>query len=89
MMGGQVGVVGHLNLPDGTQVGAQSGVSKAPTQPYQALRGSPAQPLKKQLKMEAAMRSLPELLERLQQLEQEVAELRNGSQTPQEGPEHS
>jgi UDP-3-O-[3-hydroxymyristoyl] glucosamine N-acyltransferase len=76
MVGGQVGIVGHLNLPDGTQVGAQSGVSKAPNEPNQALRGSPAQNLQKQLKMEASMRQLPELLDRIKSLEAEIKQLK-------------
>ena len=41
MVGGQVGIVGHISLADGTQIGAQSGVSRA-TKPGERIMGSPA-----------------------------------------------
>jgi UDP-3-O-[3-hydroxymyristoyl] glucosamine N-acyltransferase len=73
MIGGQVGVAGHLSLADFTQVGAQSGISKSVQKPGTALRGSPAQPIKDQLKHEATLRQVPHLLERLEQLEEKLA----------------
>ncbi len=61
MIGGQVGIVGHIELPDEVKIGAQSGVSKSYKQKGIVLRGSPAQPLKEQLKVEAILRKLPKL----------------------------
>jgi len=72
MIGGQVGVVGHLMVADGTQVGAQSGVSKHVRKPNQVLRGSPAQPIKKQLKAEALIRRLDDMYARIKALEAKV-----------------
>lgn len=69
MLGGQVGVVGHIQLADGTKVGAQSGVSKTVTETDRALRGSPAQDLKKQLRSEALFRNLEEMARRISELE--------------------
>ncbi len=73
MVGGQVGIVGHIKLADGTKIGAQSGVSKTVEEKGKALRGSPAQEYKQQLRSEAVFRNLGELDKRLFQLEKEIA----------------
>jgi UDP-3-O-[3-hydroxymyristoyl] glucosamine N-acyltransferase len=77
MLGGQVGIVGHIQLAERTQVGAQSGISKTVDVPGMALRGSPANPLRTQLKQEAALRQLPMLLQRITALEEKISELQN------------
>ena len=69
MVGGQVGIVGHLNLADGTRIGAQSGVSKSIADKGKALRGSPAQDYRQQLRSEAVFRNLDDLARRIHQLE--------------------
>lgn len=76
MIGGQVGVAGHLKLAEFTQIGAQSGISKSIRKPGQALRGSPAQPLKQQLKLEASIRQIPHLIQRINELENQLAQLK-------------
>jgi UDP-3-O-[3-hydroxymyristoyl] glucosamine N-acyltransferase len=73
MIGGQVGIVGHIKLADGTKIGAQSGVSKTVDEKGKALRGSPAQDYKLQLRSEAVFRNLDVLDKRLHQLEKENA----------------
>lgn len=73
MIGGQVGIVGHIKLADGTKIGAQSGVSKSVDENGRALRGSPAQDYKQQLRSEAVFRNLDALDKRLHQLEKEIA----------------
>lgn len=65
MIGGQVGIVGHIELADEVKVGAQSGVSKSVKKPGTVLRGTPALELKKQLKMEAILRRLPEIFQNI------------------------
>lgn len=75
MIGGQVGIVGHIKLADGTKIGAQSGVSKSVEEPHKALRGSPAQDYKLQLRSEAVFRNLDSLDKRLHQLEKDIAKL--------------
>lgn len=72
MVGGQVGIVGHLQLADGTRIGAQSGVSKSTTEAGTALRGSPAQTYKQQLRSEAVFRNLDELAKKIHSLEQQL-----------------
>ncbi len=73
MIGGQVGIVGHIKLADGTKIGAQSGVSKTVEEKGKALRGSPAQDYKLQLRSEAVFRNLDALDKRLHLLEKEIA----------------
>ena len=41
MIGGQAGIVGHIQLGDGAKINAQSGVSKS-IEPGKAVTGSPA-----------------------------------------------
>jgi UDP-3-O-[3-hydroxymyristoyl] glucosamine N-acyltransferase len=77
-IGGQVGIVGHLSLGEGTQVGARSGISKS-THPGEVLRGAPAHPIREQLRMEAALRQLPDLLRRVQELERKLQDGRTST----------
>jgi len=72
--GGQAGVVGHLTLGDGVQVGAQAGVIN--DLPAKArVWGTPASPLRENLRQVALVRQLPELREQVRQLTRELAEL--------------
>jgi UDP-3-O-[3-hydroxymyristoyl] glucosamine N-acyltransferase len=75
MIGGQVGVVGHIQLADGTKINAQSGVSKSVHSPGTTLTGSPAFEFRSSLKSQAIYRNLPELQQRIAQLEEELKAL--------------
>lgn len=75
MIGGQAGIVGHIQLADDTRINAQSGVSKSVSKPGTALTGSPAGEYRSSLKSQAIFRNLPELLQRMQQLEDKLAAL--------------
>ncbi|KAF0093617.1 MAG: UDP-3-O-3-hydroxymyristoyl glucosamine N-acyltransferase [Puniceicoccaceae bacterium 5H] len=67
-LAGQVGIAGHLEIGDGAQVGGQSGVAKS--LPAGGLyTGSPARELKTQRRLEALVGKLPELFERVRELE--------------------
>jgi UDP-3-O-[3-hydroxymyristoyl] glucosamine N-acyltransferase len=72
MVGGQVGVVGHISLADGTQIGAQSGVSKTVADKGKALRGSPAQDYRQQLRSESLFRQLEKMEKRIRTLEKQL-----------------
>lgn len=75
ILAGQVGTAGHLTVGDGTVITAQSGVPN--DVPARALySGYPAVENRAWLKMMAALNRLPELLRRVQQLEEEVEALR-------------
>jgi len=75
IVGGQVGIVGHIQLADGTRINAQSGLSKSVNEPNQALTGSPAFDYKSSLRSQAIFRNLPELQQRIYKLEEIVAQL--------------
>jgi UDP-3-O-[3-hydroxymyristoyl] glucosamine N-acyltransferase len=75
VIGGQVGMVGHIQIADSTKINAQSGLSKSVTVSDTALNGSPAFDYKSSLKSQAIFRNLPELQQRLLKLEDMVQEL--------------
>jgi UDP-3-O-[3-hydroxymyristoyl] glucosamine N-acyltransferase len=74
IFGGQSGVTGHIETTEGVIVGAQSGISKTITKPGLYM-GSPARNGREMLKQEGAMRSLPELIDRVKKLEEQLAAL--------------
>ncbi|MEM7037258.1 MAG: UDP-3-O-(3-hydroxymyristoyl)glucosamine N-acyltransferase [Bacteroidota bacterium] len=78
MVGGQVGIVGHLNLADQTSIGAQSGVSKSVQETGKALRGSPAQDYRQQLKSEVLFKNLEAMERRIRTLEQQLKNQERG-----------
>lgn len=78
ILAGQVGTAGHLNVGDGAVITAQSGVPN--DVPARALySGYPAVENREWLKMMAALKRLPELQRRVQELEAEVKELRKST----------
>ena len=76
IIGGQVGLVGHITLANNTKIGAQSGIGKSIKKEGLSLSGSPARDLTEHLRSMALTRRLPELEERLKELERkrEVSE---------------
>lgn len=79
MFSGQVGVIDHLEIADNTILAAQSGVSKSIKKPGNIHMGSPAMDVKKYRKNFVHFRNLDSLVERVKQLEQQLAELRTAS----------
>lgn len=69
MIGGQVGIVGHIEIADGTRIQAQSGVNRSIRQEKSAIYGSPAMPYQDFLRSYVLFRKLPDLEERLAELE--------------------
>lgn len=74
VMWGQVGSVGHVTVGSDSMVTAQSGISKD-LPPGGTYRGSPAQPIRDQLRLEANMREIGSLKEKLQLLAAKISEL--------------
>ncbi|HET9137698.1 MAG TPA: UDP-3-O-(3-hydroxymyristoyl)glucosamine N-acyltransferase [Candidatus Kapabacteria bacterium] len=68
---GQVGLVGHMYTADGVIIIAQSGVSKSLTKPG-VYQGAPAKEVRSAFKQEAAIRMLPDLLDRVRKLEEKL-----------------
>jgi UDP-3-O-[3-hydroxymyristoyl] glucosamine N-acyltransferase len=73
-LGGQVGVAGHLKIGDNVMAAAQSGIS-ADVPDQGMVIGSPAIPLAKGRRVEVLKTQLPDLLQRIRKLEQQIEEL--------------
>jgi UDP-3-O-[3-hydroxymyristoyl] glucosamine N-acyltransferase len=67
IMGGQVGVTGHIEIEDQVQIAAKSGVSKSLKKG--SYRGSPALPIHEANRLEVYIRKLPEITEKLKSFE--------------------
>ena len=80
MIGGQAGIVGHIQIADGTKINAQSGVSKSIKSPNTAVTGSPAFEYTSALRSQAVNRNLPELEKRLSELEHIIKSLRQSTE---------
>jgi UDP-3-O-[3-hydroxymyristoyl] glucosamine N-acyltransferase len=74
MIGGQAGIVGHLQIGDGVKINAQSGVSKS-IDAGKAVTGSPAHDYTAALRSQAISRHLPELDRRVKELEALIRQL--------------
>lgn len=74
MIGGQVGIVGHITIGDGAKINAQSGVSKS-IDAGKAVTGSPAHDYTSTLRSQAISRNLPELEKRIKELEAIIRQL--------------
>jgi UDP-3-O-[3-hydroxymyristoyl] glucosamine N-acyltransferase len=69
-LAGQVGIADHCNLEDGTIVGAQGGVPSGKTiRKGQTVWGTPARPWEKFKKQYAALARLPDLIQRIENIE--------------------
>jgi UDP-3-O-[3-hydroxymyristoyl] glucosamine N-acyltransferase len=68
MIGGQAGIAGHLSIGDGAKINAQSGVGKN-LKEGQSVTGSPSYDYNKAIRSQAMARNLPEIEQRLRELE--------------------
>jgi len=78
VLGGQVGAVGHINIADGTQVQAQSGINRSIDEPGLKWAGTPASQFHQQMRAQVVLQRLPDLDRRLEQLEKAVKKLNEG-----------
>ncbi len=74
VIAGQAGIVGHLKVADKTIVAAQSGIPKN-TKEGAAYLGSPALEISDARRSIVAYKRLPELMKRVQELEQKILNL--------------
>lgn len=74
IIGGQVGIVGHIKIANRVTIGAKSGVNKADKE-GQILLGSPAVDHRQCVKTYAITKNLPQLLQRIEDLEEKVVNL--------------
>jgi len=75
VLAGQAGVAGHIEIGNGAVVGAQAGVVKS-VPPGEIVSGYPARPHRKALKTQALLVKIPELVERVKELENRVKAMR-------------
>ncbi|MBS1505483.1 MAG: UDP-3-O-(3-hydroxymyristoyl)glucosamine N-acyltransferase [Bacteroidetes bacterium] len=75
MIAGQVGIAGHLVIANHTGIGAQAGISKSIKEEGQKIIGYPAFDVKEYFKSYAVFKRLPDLNDRLRELEKKIAQL--------------
>ena len=78
MIGGQVGIAGHLVIANNIGIGAQSGIGKSIKEEGAKVIGYPAIDVKDYFKSYAVFKRLPDLNDRLRELERKIHQL-NGS----------
>ena len=72
MIGGQVGFIGHLNIPDGMKVAAQSGITTNMRNEGDVVQGAPAFHFGKYQRCYAVFKNLPDLRLQVIELEKKV-----------------
>lgn len=75
MFGGQSGVVGHINIADGSVLSARTGATKNLTEPNAVYSGYPQLKMKDFQKSYACFRQLPNMREQLMELNKKMDEL--------------
>ncbi len=75
MIGGQVGITGHLEIAENTKLGAQSGIHHSIHQPGKTFFGSPAYPQREAFRIQGAVAQLPDLLNTIRDLRKQVEDL--------------
>ena len=86
VLAGQAGIADHVTVGSGATVCARAGVT-ADVAPGVVVSGYPARPHREQLKLEAAVRKLPQVLAELRALRRRIEALEAPNPRPQEGPE--
>lgn len=84
IIAGQAGLVGHIEIGENVTIGAQAGVSKTLTGDGKMFRGSPAREIHDELRLEAAMRRLPELIRTVREQDARIRELEEALQQERE-----
>lgn len=74
IIAGQAGVSDHRHVGAGVRIAVRAGITRD-VPPGATYSGHPAQPHADQLKMEATLRRLPDLAEKVKRLEKRIAEL--------------
>lgn len=72
VLAGQVGIAGHLVIANNTSIGAQAGISKSVKEEGQRLLGYPVFDIKDYFRSYAIFKKLPDLNERLRELEKKI-----------------
>lgn len=81
MVGGQAGLADHLQIGDHVMIAAKSGVTRS-LEPNQVVSGAPVMPHATFLKAQAVIPQLPELRQRVRELEERLNTLEQVRQPP-------
>ena len=76
MIGGQVGIIGHLTIADGVKIAAQSGIGQNIKNEGEIMQGSPAFGIGEYKRSYVLFRSLPKLKQTINRLENELETLK-------------
>ncbi|HIJ58624.1 MAG TPA: UDP-3-O-(3-hydroxymyristoyl)glucosamine N-acyltransferase, partial [Deltaproteobacteria bacterium] len=79
IIGGQVGIIDHIEIGDRAMIAAQSGIVKS-IPPGEVVSGSPAISHRLNLKTSSLTTRLPEFNQRLRDLEKKIEELEKQSE---------
>lgn len=82
ILGGQVGVAGHLVIANNTGIGAQAGILKSIKEEGQKIIGSPAFDVKEYFRAYAVFKNLPDLNQRLRELEKKLKDIDQPAEKP-------
>jgi UDP-3-O-[3-hydroxymyristoyl] glucosamine N-acyltransferase len=74
VLGGQAGIVGHLEIAAGTLISARGGVSKTIDKPGK-YAGTPVLPLAEHNRQQVHLRKISDYVKRLEELEKQIKEL--------------
>lgn len=75
MIGGQVGIVGHITIANRVKIAAQSGISNSILKEGDVVQGSPAFSIGYYKRSYVIYKKLPELLDKIKELEKTICEL--------------
>lgn len=75
LIGGQSGLVGHINIGDGVQIAAKTAVMKS-FPDKEIISGIPARLHKKNLVKDANLSRIPRLVQKIKDLENEIADIK-------------
>ncbi|MCP4549059.1 MAG: UDP-3-O-(3-hydroxymyristoyl)glucosamine N-acyltransferase [bacterium] len=84
VIGGQAGLAGHIVIGEGVKIGAQSGVTKSIPSNV-CVSGYPARPHDQSMRQSAMLSKLPELMKRVKDLEEKLAECANAPNDEKRG----
>lgn len=76
MIGGQVGIIGHLTIADGVKIAAQSGIGQNIENEGETMQGSPAFGIGEYKRSYVLFRRLPKLKQTIDRLENELKTLK-------------
>jgi UDP-3-O-[3-hydroxymyristoyl] glucosamine N-acyltransferase len=78
IIGGQVGIAGHVKIAKGTMIQAKSGISSTVKEANSKLYGYPAMDYQAYLKSYAYFKKLPEIVNKMREIEKDVDLLKQG-----------